>query len=156
MQTEKLTLAQLSGYLAYGLQVHYFDDERGAKRTCNIELLHVPDEVTIIDGMYQYDVSLSDIQPLVIPLDRLTEAQWIEVFKAGTGHDIEVLNIDPTSVHGFFNATMYCHYYFNDFEFRSTQTFNQMAAFNKLHELHADLHGWIEKGLGINKLDYEK
>lgn len=138
MQT-KLTLAQLSGYLAYGLRIIYNSD--------NSER-----EMLLLDTTR--DDYSHIFKPLVIPLDQLTEAQWIEVFKAGTSNQLGEIDIN-TNVIGINGDGFYLRYWVDMMNFEGLWTFNQLAAFAKLHELHADLHGLIEKGLAINKLDYE-
>ncbi len=139
-----IELKEISCYLAYGLQM------MNTKSGRILELQGAYNEGTELNLMFtdernSFTYDLWPFKPLVIPLSELTDEQWVEVFKAGTGYVVEVLNIDLKSAHCFFNATMYAHYYFDDCEFRSTQTFSQLLAFQKLFELHADVFDWISR-----------
>lgn len=162
---DKLQLKHLACYLPYGLtlqldgKVKELVGLEAPYKTNNNYFIH--GIVREIGGTYRHTQSMCLTEktvhlckPLLIPMSELKKEQWIKVFKAATGFDIEILNIDPTSVHCSFNGTMYGHYYFDDCEFRSTQTFNQLAAFDTLFSLHADIHGLIEKGLALSKIEH--
>lgn len=159
----KLELKHLAAYLPYGLKVQYFDAERGEIKVCTIELIHLPDEITIIDGMNEYDVAFDDIKPLLIPLSELTKEQWFLIIKAGFDNivlmepkklgnwDIEYHANAVEIVFGGFSAS----YDFRNFQFNSDIfLFNQLAAFNKMYGLHADFNHLIAEGLALNTLTH--
>lgn len=161
-----LQLKELAAYAAYGLVIYHYNYEWDEVELCHIEILHVPDEVTITDGMSEYDIKLEDVKPLLIPLSELTDGQWIEVFKAGfkgvfTHEHVYLGELQHIYRHA--NAIeMVCPGFSVNFDFNNLQfgtepyAFSQLSAFSKIYELHADLHFLIEAGLALNKLEYIK
>lgn len=141
--SEKLELKYLQGYLTYGLKIY--------QRAYGQDLIR---EMTCMDLMNLAD-GQTGYKPLLIPLSSLTQEQWIEVFKAGTttqlGHIVsgnDLVGCTADNCYLSFNLRCNC--------FDGLWTFNQLAAFNKLYSLHADLHDLIGKKLALNALTYGK
>lgn len=160
---EKLELRHLAGYLEHGLKVIWVHNN----------IIFTMDA----DGCLQNTLTISDIldeqlheetclKPLVIPLSQLTDIKWIEVFKAGINEFKDIESDYYVQRHKRFVVIEYVQWSTRikvtydiknqQFNISGHPNFNQLAAFTKLYSLHADLHGLVEKGIGLNKLDYEK
>lgn len=101
------------------------------------------------------------VKPLLIPLDKISDSQWIEIFASGmlsVGHvywPIAEPFIERTSdaIEIIVKSKSYT------FDFKASQfetqpyAFNQRVAFEKLYELHVDLNDLIGAGLALNKLE---
>lgn len=150
---QKLELKHLAPYLPYGLKVKHFDDERSIKSICDIVHISTDDEVCLINSMYEYYERIEDIKPLLLPLSAFTDEQWIEVFKTGQPFGAGDLHRSKNGATYYAESGGQISYSQNWKHFTASTIFNQLAAFNKIYELHGDLHGLIESGLAINKLD---
>ncbi len=161
----KLELRHLAGYLEHGLKCKRIPiSDLWDEKIVELTALDVADKIAIFhksaDYYFDDEEKEFDIKPLVIPLSQLTKEDWIEVFKAGLDFDASKISVSICSK--FIN--FYCvedsmTYYIKEKHFAHSvfdRYFNQLLAFEKLYSLHADLHGLIEKGLGLNKNDYEK
>lgn len=123
---EKLELKHLAPYLPHGLEVEYFDAERGSKPHCRIEQVHLPDELTIIDSLYEWDVNIKDVKPLLIPLTEFQKRMTgHEDWSSGTYHTAVKLNCN-------IKGLMYWE-------------------FELLVKHHFDVFGLINLGLAIQK-----
>jgi len=99
-------------------------------------------------------------KPLVIPLSQLTKEEWVEVFKAGCAEFNDKFSVDIDNENW---VTLDLCYDISTFDFRWKEfkishhmpPFNQLAAFQKLYSLHADLDDLIGKKIGLNKLDFK-
>lgn len=163
-----LEIKHLAPYLHYGLKIQYvvrafFDDK-----------LYIGDliDLNCRENMANSSCVLShkivDVKPLLLPLTALTYKQWISVVMAG------LTNVTPLHLDGYLQrgkSIEETNYGIEiiisggdsiSFDFKCCQfsdsgmRFNQRAAFEKLHELHADIFGLIDAGLALNKLDYIK
>jgi len=126
---KKLEIKHLAVYLPYGLKVS--DDEAKIATLCALY-----DDVAYLSYKYnvgEYEFSLHEIQPLLIPLSELTLRQ-------------------------LFGDQMYNRYYsqlFNtDIVFKPGAL--PQFAFESLVEHHFDVFGLIEAGLALNKLEYNQ
>lgn len=160
-----IPLHELSAFLAYGLTFYHFDDEREKESICTIANLSL-EEATLINSDYEYYVKIEDLRPLVIPMDQLTDEDWVEVFKAGMpsfeSTDSSIFHVSKGSrfitikyQQWTTNITMTYglqHCEFTLFGYHGS--FNQLSAFTKLFSLHADVWGWGDRA--INKLTFNK
>ena len=182
--TETLQLEHLCGYLPYGLKMQ-IDWPNGNISTGLLKSIGLhpgiggEDLLTIFveiekDNSRQFIFRKNQkkymVKPLVIPLSELTREQWMEIFQAGIDnlkvpvpkHLLGDLHLELTDMAAEL-FTDFCNqvndsisFYFVEKQFSTDLRFNQLAAFNKIYELHGDLHGLLEKGLALNKLTYEK
>lgn len=164
---EKLELKHILPYLPYELEVKGNDTVAPGVMVSIVSgmpgLLLYEDK----DNIEYYE--LSAIKPLLIPLSGLTQQQWHNVFNAG------LLNANPALPEEFLKAKRSVEYHheaielcydhsgnsisysFDEFMFTSNGIrFNQIAAYQKLYEHHADIHHLIDAGFALNKLDYIK
>lgn len=94
------------------------------------------------------------VKLLLTPLSELTKEDWVEVFKAGDV-DCEIgciteLRISD-NIYRLLTDYGAFRYYGDINEFDTDRPFNQLLAFNKLYELHADVENLIGQGLALNK-----
>lgn len=68
----KLELIHLAPYMPYGLNIAYFDDERGFMKYCKISELRI-EECTIIDSQYQFDVLFEELKPILRPMSDMSK-----------------------------------------------------------------------------------
>lgn len=152
----KLELRHLAGYLPYGLKMVRPD------RKTVLELHGIAGDLLIFkeDNETYGSILSGNYKPLVIPLSQLTKEDWQQVFVAGCPQFADEFSVEVTENWVILDQC----YDISTFDFRyrnfeishSMPPFDALAAFEKLYSLHADLHGLIEKKLGLNKLDYEK
>lgn len=158
-----ITVDIIAPYFPYGLKAYNFDDERSLESFCRVVELR-DGEVTISNSDYEYHVFIKDLKPILRPMGSLTDDEWRQVFRAG------LYNTWPCLPSKFLNEPLSVEYHDNhimveaindggnSFTFElmsqsfSTQgiRFNQLAAFNELYKLHADLYYLIDKGLAID------
>ena len=136
----KLTIEKICPYLPYGLQVSYFDAERVLNQICTIELVHLPDELTIVNSEYQYEVAIDEIKLLLIPLSELTTyAPYLKEF----GEPDVFLDYNGEWAMDFTvgGPTI-------SWPLQSTQEY-----LNGLYKYHFDVFDLIDSGLALNKLE---
>ena len=164
MKTEKLELRHLAPYLPHRLDM--INEKSGRVVTMDaLQKLEGDNDLAIGAGNGKwYGLDIWPFKPLLIPLSELTDEQWIKIFKVGC------LNAVPPITNNYLEGCTIEHhdmgrevvlkgrrsisYYWPEVSFASDIRFNQLAAFNKLYELHADLHGLIDSGLATNKLNH--
>lgn len=132
----ELTIEHLAPYLPYELEVEYFDAEKGSKPICRIEMLHLPDECTIIDSLYEWDINISEIKPLLIPLSELNK-QWYDKIKEE--YVIGLTDDDFSKLWKMFTVIMF------------NKTNAPYFFIQILLKYHFDVFGLIDAGLAINK-----
>lgn len=153
MEQRKLELKHLAGYLPYGVM--------GYARALQVDLKSdiTPGSVmNYINGETLY-------KPLLLPLDAITDSQWLEVFTAGVTslhvkYPNQLLETPTIEHHDYAVEFLITPNDSITFDFIETQfgtdcRFNQLEAFSKIYELHGDLHNLIPDGLALNKLDYK-
>lgn len=139
---EKLTLKELAGYLPYGLKIRM-------NNTCNVYKVN---GLKRVDGMIKIllfqsiDLYTDECKPILRPLYDLTKE--IEVNgKKFVPCDI-LFSIDSFDIIAGYNSKKYAE------EFISSKNIMDICYdyvfWQKLQELHFDIHGLIERGLAIN------
>lgn len=171
---EKLELKHICNYLPYDIKVGIKEDQYKSKyglRVFGFDM-GINDQVTlrvIDDGIkLPFFVNLEDCKPLLLPLSELTQEQWHEVFNFGFNNANpklpEFWNKKKRTIEFHDNAVELCFeneinncsYSFDEVMFSTNGTrFNQLAAFNKIHELHGDIENLIGAGLALNKRQHE-
>lgn len=140
----KLELKHLAPYLPYGLQGILFDEEREVTEIVTIELVHIPDELTIISSDGQWDINLEDFKPLLIPLSEIQNEKYINLFFQKDDFLDEVTNSD--------NQFESAYDFVNRFKITDNDYCYPYDFFSLLFENHFDVFGLIPTGLAINKL----
>lgn len=168
---EKLKLKHLAPYLPYGLSFAY--KMLGSKPFA----IAVMKELNAEQVNKQYFVE-HEVLPLLLPLSEVTKHQWESVFMAGI--DDVVLDV----IKSYYLADVHVkekviRYYdtakgihlkmpvdtlfvinLNPLQFESGQNHNyrfyMLRAIDMMNKLHIDYMHLIDKGLALNKLDYEK
>ncbi len=155
MKEQTLTLRHLSGYLPYGLKC------RSELRDNDIFTMNVLGINSAGEDYSSCRWGIGTFKPLLIPLSELTDQQWVEVFKAGCaafddGHITADVSKEWVMVGRGYDIASF-DFRWLEFKINSHMpSFNQLSAFNKLYELHADLENLIENGLALNKNTYGK
>lgn len=163
---DKLTIEQVLSYAPYGLTGLWIN---GKNRIYKVTNVCVCGDGNISFGRslktrYKHELHrpLSEFTPLLLPLSELKN--WDEVFFAGMDNACPPLpkyvslgleyhdNAVECIVDFSDNQRASISYSFDEKMFESNGVrFNQLAAFNKLFELHADVNHLIEKGLALDK-----
>lgn len=124
------------------------------------------------ENIVYFSTNNKTTKPALMPLSKLSNDQWFEVFIAGMGglkahydsfcsYRVEstrkvsyLFNTKERDLPNFpkkYKTLFYFNYGMPQFvcDF-SGAAFNQLAAFNKLYELHADVAGLIENGFAFD------
>jgi len=157
---EKLELRNLAGYLEHGLKCQRIPiSDLWDEKIVELTALDVADKIAIFhksaDYYFDDEEKEFNIKPLVIPLSQLTKEEWQQVFDVGLQYfHIADLTIDERAVIAKYKyPKQQIKFLMRETYFTHGCYFNQLAAFEKLYSLHADLHGLIDAGLGLNKLE---
>jgi len=145
-----LELKDISFYLSHELQVMTVSNSIGTIRGYDRSLIYLNDCIVS-------QTILSGLKPILTKLSDFTEADWMEVFKAGFGIVELELRVDHKceTITGRGNGIS-CVFYYVDLEFNCVfGTFNQHKAFQKIYELKGDVNNLIGKGLAIDKKTLE-
>jgi hypothetical protein len=157
----KLELKHLSPYLPYGLKCR---SDMPGNTIFEMRILSN-------NNAYEDDRScrwgIGTFKPLLTPLSELTNSQWIDVIIAGDivlereqtyDMDFEWDKENDLLIIGIPHDGGREHIKFSKhfMAFGGSLWINQLAAFNKLYELHADVYGLIESGCALNKNSLNK
>lgn len=159
MQTS-LTLEHLASYLPYGLQM--------ANGKYNGEITQIflgTKEFKITCSNWHENIAEGKYKPLLLPLDKLLNIDWIGVFQAGMDNlkcpipenciGEYHLELTEDSAELLINSCDSISFDFVEKQFSTQMRFNQLSAFNELFKLHADLNELIASNLAIDKSTYK-
>lgn len=158
----KIELKHLAPYLPYGLTGLHFDDERSIKSVVTIELLLIPDELTVINSDYEYDINLIDFRPLLLPLSELTHEQLNQIikhlFKNSRGIKPRLTDIECKkgfiTFYDYTTSMRYTAVKPGGDKLPVLNMSNHFSDYDIFFELHIDMFNLIPAGLALNKLDY--
>lgn len=164
---KKLELNHIAPYLPYDLQ--FKDHETVAPGVMVAIVAGMPGLLFYEDKDEIEYFDLYAVKPLLIPLTQIGQANWFAILMQGLHQTVPpIVNMMPTMVpvielHDDIGVEL-CypgtHYSFS-YDFKNKQfegrgiRFNQLAVIEELYKHHADIHGLIDAGLGLNKLDYQ-
>ena len=147
----KLELKHLAPYLPYQLKGIFYDNEHSVKQIVTIELLHIPDELTIINSESEWNIYLSEFKPI---LRRLSDLERGEQGNHVTQHKINLL-LGEDNKYGDFLFSHYRGYLTALTKSNQTgYTYIPLKLTNRMLELlfadHFDVFGLIDAGLAID------
>jgi hypothetical protein len=144
---ETLKIEHLVIAIQHRQKIQYFDDERELNQICEIVELR-PEEMTISNNEYQYDVEFDDVKPILFPLSSLTKEIEIngEKFVPYKKLGWELINGDSE-----FGQVVYCEY--GESPKTAVNVLDYLDDLQKLQEWKFDIYGLIEKGLAIAVTD---
>jgi hypothetical protein len=156
-----LEIKHLAPYLPYGLKM------TTTMLQNPVELAGLGTDTDIIKKIFIHHhkytawYPIENFKPILTPLDNILYIEWLDVFLAGINSlkcpypagAIGPSNIimHDNAVEFFINPVDTITYDFTENQFHSDSRFNQLAAFNELYKLHADLDKLIPPGLAIDE-----